>query len=166
MVEAFITKGILGELCGDIGEACYAKMNSVMGYPNMIAGVVFIAEQGIGKEFVGSMFFGRNSLGGKEIWILAAINPRRNFIAQHDPVDFLRGAFSYVWSIAKEEGVKTLVTPVGADDAVSARKEIKAACVNFVTGDYLTMDTPVDFHDRSAQDKIKRIIFVGDTGIR
>ncbi|MCX5782218.1 MAG: hypothetical protein NT145_05890, partial [Elusimicrobia bacterium] len=108
-VEAFFTKGILGEMAGDIGDACYTREEDIMG-ESRITAVIFSAGEGLESRFVGSMLVLKNKVKGKPVLILRAINPTNEFLEEYSAEDFLQEAIAYVEKAAKEMGAEVLLS--------------------------------------------------------
>ncbi|MGB2662255.1 MAG: hypothetical protein WBD04_07720, partial [Candidatus Omnitrophota bacterium] len=156
-IKCFITRGILGEMAGDIGDACYTAVPDLMNYLTMVGAVLFTRGEGLEKEFAGSMLILENTIGGEKTWILRAVNPREDFISAHSAEDFLKGAIDYVKGLAKIAGVKHIVAPVGDQGAMSNRTPVKSAIGNFVSEDTITLDRPEDLNGYELRNACKKI---------
>ena len=141
-VTAFITKGILGEMAGDIGDACYTAVQDLMGQGSMVGAVIFTTGEGMDREPAGSMLILENSINGEKTWILRAINPSDKLVSQYSAEEFLKGMLEYVEVVAKTAGVKHIVAPVGVRGALSNRGQIadKDVIEKFTAGEKVTLD--------------------------
>ncbi|MFA5100152.1 MAG: HEAT repeat domain-containing protein, partial [Candidatus Omnitrophota bacterium] len=119
-VHVFSTKGIFGEMAGDIGDACYTKENLIMGRKDLTA-VLFTTGEGLDIRFIGSMLVLENSYKGKKALILRAINPTDAFIEEYSTADFIKGAIGYARKIAAANGNAVIVAPVGSEHALTNR---------------------------------------------
>jgi len=146
-VRAFITKGILGEMAGDIGDACYTHLQRIMGYKNMVGTVIFEVGDEIDREFIGSMLILQNKIKGEKTWIMRAVNPREGFMRHYSGESFLREALEYVKSLAEKEDVQHIVIPSEMATATSENEKIKKAS-KIMGGRLVTLDEIEDFNDR------------------
>ncbi|MDD5408473.1 MAG: HD domain-containing protein [Candidatus Omnitrophica bacterium] len=146
-VKAFATKGILGELAGDIGDACYTGQSNIMARisPSQITAVIFSAGNGLNTELIGSMLILENTINGKPAFILRAVNPSESFLSRYDAEDFLKGAIKY---IEERVGGKTefVVAPTGNTGALSNRNEINTAFKKFTDNEKLDLDKEETFN--------------------
>ncbi|MFC1548485.1 protein kinase [Candidatus Omnitrophota bacterium] len=139
-VEAFITKGILGEMAGDIGDACYTCVINLMKCPSMVGAVIFTRGEGMEKKFIGSMLLLKNSINGEKTWIMRAINPGQGFIAEYSPEDFVKGTLEYIATLAKKEGVRFIVAPTESIGALSNRYTVLPEIRKIATGEPVVLD--------------------------
>jgi len=159
-VRAFITKGLLGEMAGDIGDACYTSQHDIMQEPSMAGAVIFTTGEGADRELMGSMLILENSIGGEKTWILRATNPGDSFIEEHDAGEFLAGAVDYVKTLAKKEDVRHIVAPVGEPNALSNRGPVISAYDDIVSGDTVHLDRPENFNAYDIQDACRTVAVI------
>lgn len=140
MARAFITKGFVGALAPDIGDACYSAVNDLMGYPTLVGAVIFTTGDGPDAEYAGSMLILENTVEGEKVWILRAINPRERFLAEHNARSFLEGAITYAWSLADAAGVRRVLAPGGQTGALTNRAAVAVAMSAFYAGETVALD--------------------------
>ncbi len=157
-IEASITKGVLGELAGDIGHTCYSKLADIMIYPRMVGAVIFTRGKEYQREFVGSSFILENTINGDLVWIICALNFQENFLGKYKLNDFVSGMITYIQNLAKHERVQLVLSPVGLPTAVSMRSRVSRVFTEFVTGSYLFLDHKENFYNHPMQDKVKAFI--------
>ncbi|MBP6993646.1 GNAT family N-acetyltransferase [Candidatus Woesebacteria bacterium] len=156
IVRAFATKGILGEMAGDLGDACYTRECNIM-QQKRITGVIFTVNNGTTEELAGSMLLLENTVNGKPVLVMRAINPSPYIDSELNTDDFLRGVISYVQRIAAARGIDTvLVTTVRG--ALSNRDSIYAAIPSYFTDNELTtLDTPEVFNGYDITGGVRRV---------
>jgi len=145
-VIAFPTKGILGEMAGDIGDACYTAQELIMGLKHLAA-VIFTIGEGLDKKFAGSMLILENSVNGKPVFIMRAINPSEEFINEYSPESFLKNVIGYIEEIAEAKG-GFVVAPVKYTGALTNRRgSIDTAIKEFVVdGETVSLDKKENFN--------------------
>ena len=154
-VSAFATKGILGEMAGDIGDACYTAQRLIMGLKHVTA-VIFTIGEGLDKQFIGSMLILENSFQGKPVLILRGINPSEHFIAQYSDKEFLKGAIAYVEKIARAKGGALIFAPVNSGGL--SNRNIKEAIKTFIVdGEPIVLDIAENFNDYNITDECVEI---------
>ena len=160
-VRAFMTKGLLGEMAGDIGDACYTSQADIMQEDSMVGSVIFTTGEGADRELMGSMLILENSIGGEKTWILRATNPGDSFIEGHDAGEFLAGVVAYVKTLALKEGVRHIVAPVGEPHALSNRAPVISAYDDVVSGNTVHLDHPETFNGYDIQDACRTVAVLG-----
>ncbi|MFC2091847.1 hypothetical protein ACFLTD_03655 [Elusimicrobiota bacterium] len=159
-INAFITKGILGELAGDIGDACYTRLDGIMHYPSMVGAVIFTKGTGAETEFVGSALILENSINdGEKTWILRAVNANDKFIPKYNEEHFVTGFLKYIEQLAGKAGVKHVVAPVNETGAMSESGGIITAMGNYTKGKPVKLDKEEDFNDIELKDACVKIDF-------
>jgi hypothetical protein len=152
-VRAIATRGILAEMAGDLGDACYTSVREIMQreHPSRITGVAFQTEEGGVPRFAGSMLFLENTVKGQPVLILRAINAAPDLMATHSAQDFVNGVLEYAEAIARARGA-TLIAPLGAHGALSNRPDILAVFRDFVSGDQVQLDRTENFNGYDLRD--------------
>ena len=147
-VKAFATKGILGEMAGDIGNACYTAQSDIMlrKDPSPITAIIFTTGEGLETKFIGSMLILENTSNGKPVFILRAVNPSEEFLSQYSAEDFLENAIRYIEKIGKIKGVELIVAPIGNSGALSNRGEIHTVFQKFTKGEKVDLDKKETFN--------------------
>ncbi len=144
-VEAFATKGILGEMAGDIGDACYTQQHLITGIKHLTP-VIFTTGKGLDKKLVGSMLILENSQENKPVLITRAINPRDEFISEYSSEDFVKGAIEYAEKVAKVKEA-SVSAPVKVPGSLTNRHGfIDIAIGKFVTGDAVKLNKIENFN--------------------
>lgn len=139
-VTAFFNKGILGELAGDVGDACYTNESDIMHYPSMEGAVLFTSGEGRERKFVGSMLVLTNTIDGKEVWVARALNPTDDFLSEHSAESFLGGALTFLRDAADAAGVERIVLPHGTFGVLSNRSRIDDAGKGYIRGQGVVLD--------------------------
>jgi hypothetical protein len=149
-VRAFATRGILGELAADIGDACYSRVEHIMlrDEPSPITAVLFTTGEGINTRWIGSMLVLENRVGEQPVLILRALNPTSEFLQEYSAGDFIDGALAYLRDVADVRGGTRVVAPVelSVDGALSNRAEIRSAFAPFIHGEPLILAEEEDFN--------------------
>jgi len=158
-VHAFATRGILGEMAGDIGDACYTAVSGLMFYPSLVTAVLFTSGQGFERQFAGSVLILENYYRGEKVWILRAINPSADFLATHDADDFFAGILQYAQKLADaynrlhpDSPVRYLLAPTGEEGALSNRPKIKDAVVKKAEDGFISLDKPENLNGYPIKD--------------
>jgi hypothetical protein len=149
-VRAFATRGILGELAGDIGDACYTNVENIMERerPSKITAVIFTTGHGFQTEFVGSMLVLENTFEGKPVLIVRGLNPTPEFLATHSAEDFINGALEFLTIAAQKRGDGTkIVAPLHDLGALSNRPEVHSAFDAFKIDGDVFLDIDENFND-------------------
>lgn len=159
-IRAYTTKGLLGELAASIGNACYSKSENgfIMARtaPSPITAVIFESGEGPTLQLAGSMLILENSVNGRPVLIMRALNPS----SEENAEDMINGAIQLVEKIAenieRETGDKPLiVAPLGQAGSLSNRSGINDTFKTFAVGvGTLTLEKEETFngfgHDMTA----------------
>ncbi len=167
-VNAFITKGILGEMAGDIGDACYTAQPDIMRYPTMEGAVIFTTGENLEKQLIGSMLLLKNSINGKKAWILRAINPQEKFISEYSTEDFLKGMIEYITACAisynrdksNDEKIYYIVVPVPSTGALSNRGTIQSSIAKMASDETVPLDQEEEFNGYNIKESCKTIVSI------
>jgi len=167
LVNVFITKGELGELAGDIGDACYTKVPDIMqrAAPSGITAAIFSVKKAEGLDLAGSMLILENKINGEDVLVLRAINPRAEFLSEYSARDFVSGAIAYARLLAERKGIKRVVVPIEESGATSNRDMVIREIRDFVKGDVLNLDQMENFNGYDITKAIVREIDLDKTGI-
>lgn len=106
------TRGILMELSGHIGDACWAsKYESIAGQFPEFTSVIMTQKPGTkDARLVGSAFLiEANDKDGNPVLVIRGLNPIQNVIEQLDPKDFFDQFSTYAREIAQKRGMKLAV---------------------------------------------------------
>jgi len=156
-IKAFATKGILGEMAGDIGDACYTAVLNLMEHTHITA-VIFSQELGDDeinkKKLTGSMLLLENTSAGEPVLIMRAVNPSDTFLGTYSAVDFLNAAIKYTYALAEARGIKTVLIPINNVGALSNRTDIIDQFSNFVEGDFISIDTSENLNGYQLQTEV------------
>jgi len=166
MVRAFMTKGILGEMAGDIGDACYTAVQNIMGYKSMVGAVLFTTGKEVEEKFAGSLVILENSIDGEKVWILRAINPTQGFLNEYDAKGFVQGAVAYVEKLARKKDIRYLVSPNGVPGALTNRSLVQSVMGSFSKKADVELDQAENFNGYSLKTKSHVIVDLGTVSVK
>ncbi len=150
-ITARPTKGVIGEMAGDLGDACYTAVSNIMEKKNLTA-VALSEGSGEEEQFAGSTLLLENTVGGNPVLILRAIDPSARITEKYSTDDILEGVIGYAEDIARTIEAKTgkkvkVLAPLDMQGALSNRAQItKSAFQAFVLGSALTLDQTETFN--------------------
>ena len=144
------TRGVLAELSGDMGDACWASRSSniMRDNPNMTAfTIVENYSDPLSAKSVGSFLVIRETINGQPALILRGINPRQDIFDQGVTGNsFLAETLKYLEIIANnikmQEGARNviIVAPRSESGAFSNREALNSAHQNYFSGSDYHLD--------------------------
>ncbi len=165
VVRAFLDKHLLGEMAGDIGDACYTSQRNIMNYRRMLGAILFTQGNSFEESFTGSMLLLENEIDGEKTWIMRAVNPSEEFLGRWSTHDFLNGAIAITKALALEYNrihpdrpVRYLVVPVDCSGAMSNRPDVNRQISDFVKDDDIILDQAEEFNGYPLKQSCKIVI--------
>jgi len=157
-ITAYPTRGILGEMAGDIGDACYTVVEDLMSHEH-ITPVIFSQNDEKFQRLAGSMLILENRSKGEPVLIMRATNPSEVFLGEYSHSDFLKAAIQYAYALADARGIKTVLAPINEQGALSNRPEINKAFEKQVEGPFIKLDTVENLNEFNlTKDVLKKVI--------
>lgn len=133
-VQLMPTRGLLMELSGHIGDACWAsRYESIEDKLPNFTSVIMVQKPGTkDARFVGTaMLIEAKDNAGEPVLVIRGLNPIQNTIEQLDPQDFFAQFSNYAKSIAQKRGMKLAVV---IDDHCGGSATNRPALFEFLRG--------------------------------
>lgn len=143
----FIDKGLLAMLLAYRVDNCLTIEKSIMANENMLGALLFMETDGEAGDIAGGLYILENSIKGKKVWILRAVNLREPLPYSYDSCEFVKGAVDSAKKLAEaynrkhpDSPVSYIVAPVDANFKISEADPIRDAFGKIATGGLVKLD--------------------------